>query len=146
MSYNSRTVQNFPNYMDLKNKYKSTSGAIGALPMINTSDGNNFYPIILFVIADSPADKAGLKPRDIITKIDGKVTLNLSLAQIGSLLRKNQGESIALEYKRDNTVFNVTLVCVDVVILKNNQHVIKLNNNGDVVKVKVPSRSANDKG
>lgn len=133
-------AHNFPAYSDLKDKYKSTNGTDGVLPIINTSDGNNFYPIIFGVIAGSPADKAGLRPRDILTKIDGKDTLNLSLAQVGSLLRKNQGESAVLEYKRDDSVSDVTLLFVDKAIAKNNPNIITLNNDGNVTKVKVPEK------
>lgn len=66
------------------------------------------------VVADSPAEKAGLQADDIITKIDGeRVTANddQSLAKI--LLSKKVGQSISVTYYRDGEEKNVNVILED---------------------------------
>ncbi|HYV38797.1 MAG TPA: PDZ domain-containing protein [Gemmataceae bacterium] len=68
---------------------------------VNMKGGNQFgvLPEIAKVAPGSAADKAGLKPGDIITEIDGKAVVNQ--AQIMHLLGpKYIGDTIALKYKR----------------------------------------------
>lgn len=65
--------------------------------------------VILEVIADSPADAAGLKRLDIITKVDGKTVTNAS--EVVSAVRQHKpGDQIAFEILRGNQTqpINVT--------------------------------------
>jgi len=60
------------------------------------------------VIPNSPADKAGLRERDIITEIDGtKIDEDHSL--ISLLSRKNVGDEVALKVLRDGNELTITV-------------------------------------
>ncbi len=65
---------------------------------------------VVEVVADSPAEEAGLQPDDIVTKIDGKeLTEETALADI--IADKKPGDTLKLEVWRDgetNTI-NITL-------------------------------------
>lgn len=66
---------------------------------LKTADIYGDLPEIGEVTKDSAAARAGLKPGDILTEIDGKPVLRM--AQILHILgRKYEGDKIALKYKR----------------------------------------------
>jgi len=44
--------------------------------------------------ADGPAEKAGIQPRDVVVKIDGKATAGLSLYDAGELLQGAEGSQV----------------------------------------------------
>ena len=52
--------------------------------------------IVIAPIADSPADRAGIKAGDIILEIDGKPTSGMSLAEAVALIRGPRGTSVRL--------------------------------------------------
>ncbi len=54
-------------------------------------------------ITGSPAEKAGIQPRDRIIKIEGKPTENLTLDQAASLMRGRVGTAVSLVIDRDGT-------------------------------------------
>lgn len=54
-------------------------------------------------ITGSPAEKAGIQPRDRILKIEGKPTENLTLDQAASLMRGRIGTAVSLVIDRDGT-------------------------------------------
>ncbi|MEI3499353.1 MAG: S41 family peptidase [Bacilli bacterium] len=58
--------------------------------------------IIYSVIEDSPAQKAGLKPGDIIIKIDDKDFTNKETTALTSYVQNNKNEKFKLTVKRDN--------------------------------------------
>jgi S1-C subfamily serine protease len=57
--------------------------------------------LIMEVLADSPADKAGLKAKDVILKINGTEPTSLQeFREIIGLLKV--GDTVTLEIRRDN--------------------------------------------
>ncbi len=52
---------------------------------------------VIAPVKDTPADKAGIKPGDLILKIAGKDAINLSLPEAVNLIRGRKGTTIALE-------------------------------------------------
>jgi carboxyl-terminal processing protease len=51
----------------------------------------------------SPADRAGIKPGDIIVKVDGKNTSTLSSAQVADLLKGAKGTVVTVTLSREGT-------------------------------------------
>ncbi|PTF04661.1 serine protease [Staphylococcus devriesei] len=49
---------------------------------------------------DSPAEKAGIKPKDLVTKVNGKSTKNKPLDQIVKMVRGKEGTTVTLTIKR----------------------------------------------
>ncbi len=94
-SYVGNTNSSFSIY--LEGKYKGTG------IQVYNDEKNNI--VIYDVIPNSPAEKAGLKKGDIITKIGNKDTTNMTISNFSKLVKKQT--SIKLTYKRqekENTV------------------------------------------
>ncbi len=60
------------------------------------SDIKDGYPVVLAPIEGSPAWDAGVLPGDIITKIDGHSTFQLSFPEVANKLRGDVGTKVAL--------------------------------------------------
>ncbi len=58
------------------------------------------WPTVIAPIADSPADRLGLRPGDQLIKIEGKSTYDLNENQIIERLRGNQGSKVTVTLKR----------------------------------------------
>ncbi len=93
-------------YKDLQVK---TTGEFGGLGIeITVKDG------LLYVMSpmdDSPAKKAGIRSGDVIIKIDGEFTKNLSLTDAVKKLRGPKGSTVVLTISRDgvNHLVNIKI-------------------------------------
>jgi len=81
---------------------KGDSGSIGIGVELGV-DKDSGYPKILQVIPRNQAEKAGLKPGDLITSIDGLDTKGLTPERIRSLLTGKEGTHVNLMVQRDGT-------------------------------------------
>lgn len=79
-------------------------GGIGA--SINYSGK---LPLIVSVYKGFAADKAGLKPGDVITKIDGQVLQEIELSNLSSLLLGIPDSPVSLEVERQGKTTQVNL-------------------------------------
>ena len=68
-------------------------------------------------IAGSPAEKAGIQPRDRITQIEGTPTENLTLDEAASLMRGRIGTTVSLTIDRDDTPTQEILIVRDRITL-----------------------------
>lgn len=76
-------------------------GNFGGLGIyIEADDKNNKALTIVEPMEGTPAMQAGLKPRDIITEIDGKSTLGMQLEEATRMLRGPIGSTVTLTIKR----------------------------------------------
>lgn len=91
-------------YREIQVETKGEFGGIGI--EISTRDG---ILTIVTPIADTPAEKAGLKPNDKVVKIDGKITKNLTINESVNLMRGKPGSTVTLTIWRDNHVFDVSV-------------------------------------
>ncbi len=57
--------------------------------------------VILDVLKNTPANKAGIKPGDILTKVNGKDVHGLDLADVSKLIRGPIGSVVGVEFIRD---------------------------------------------
>ena len=88
-------------YMDAKqfqDMQVQTKGEFGGLG-IEVSEDNGLIKVIS-PIDDTPAAKAGIKPGDIITALDGKTVLGISLADAVQRMRGAPNTQIMLTIKR----------------------------------------------
>jgi carboxyl-terminal processing protease len=88
-------------YMDadqFRDMQVQTNGEFGGLG-IEVSEDNGLIKVIS-PIDDTPAAKAGIKPGDIITALDGKTVLGLSLADAVQRMRGPPNTRIVLTIKR----------------------------------------------
>jgi len=99
-------------YLDPK-EYKDlqvgTTGEFGGLG-IEVGMENGFVKVIA-PIDDTPAQKAGIQPGDLIIRIDGKPVKGMSLSEAVNLMRGKAGTDITLTIVRDQSEqpFSVTL-------------------------------------
>lgn len=70
---------------------------IGCL-ILNTEDGITVYHIY----EDSPADKAGLKEKDVILSVDNKDTKDMTLDDLSTYIRENKNKEVTLKVKRED--------------------------------------------
>lgn len=83
-------------YKDMQTETKGEFGGIGI--EITIKDG---FPAVISAIEDTPAFKVGLKPGDLIIKIDGKLTKNMSLTDVVKLIRGAKGKPVILSIMRE---------------------------------------------
>lgn len=68
------------------------------------------YVRITSPMKDSPAEKAGIKPLDVVTKVDNQSIKNQSLNKIVEKVRGKKGTTVTLTIQRDNQKpFNVKI-------------------------------------
>lgn len=78
---------------------ESTSGEFGGLGIeVGTEDG---FIKVVSPIDDTPASKAGIQPGDLIVKIDGQPTKDMSLMEAVDKMRGKAGSKIDLTLVRD---------------------------------------------
>lgn len=65
--------------------------------------------MIVSPIAGSPAEKAGLKPNDVLLKADDKNLTGLSLNEAVSFIRGEKGSEVLLTIRRGETQFEVSV-------------------------------------
>jgi carboxyl-terminal processing protease len=98
---------NIDDYTDLKNQ---TNGEFGGLGIeVGTEDG---YIEVISPIDDTPAAKAGLKPGDLIIRINNKSVKDMTLREAVNLMRGAKGTSVDLTVlrKSDRSIFQVSVI------------------------------------
>jgi carboxyl-terminal processing protease len=81
---------------DFNNQLSGTITGIGA--ELGTNDQNNI--VIISPLSGYPAEKAGLKPKDIIAAVDGKSTQGMTVDAVVSKIRGKAGTPVTLTVVR----------------------------------------------
>ncbi|HUI54458.1 MAG TPA: S41 family peptidase [Bryobacteraceae bacterium] len=68
----------------------------------------NGKTVVVAPFAGSPAYKAGLRPGDIITKVNDKPTDNLSTTEVADLLKGPRGTQVTIEVSREGSATPLT--------------------------------------
>lgn len=88
-------------YMDKEVTAQFNQSLDSSFDGIGTEIGvENDKVIIVAPYKDSPAEKAGLKPKDEIVTIDGKTIKGLNVQEISMKIRGKKGTSVTIEVKR----------------------------------------------
>ncbi|KXK07547.1 MAG: putative CtpA-like serine protease [Microgenomates bacterium OLB22] len=86
---------------DLGGKFEGIGAELGL---------ENNQIIITSPLQDSPAEKAGIKPRDQILKVDGDSTAGWTLSQAVQKIRGEKGTKVTLTILRGNDQKDITIV------------------------------------
>lgn len=100
-------------------------------------DGDNI--VIVAPIAGFPAEKAGLKPKDVIVEIDGQSTHGLGISEAVKKIRGPEGTEVKLRVIRDQkedlsftiTRENITIPSVEYKVLDGNIGYLKISRFAD---------------
>lgn len=98
-------------YMDndmtesLNEQLEGTYDGIGIEMTIN----NKGVIYVTQVFKNTPAEKAGLKPDDILVALDGESLEGKTTAEVASIIKKGKKSEFKLTYKRDNIEKTVTV-------------------------------------
>lgn len=98
-------------YMDndmtesLNEQLEGTYDGIG----IEMTMNNKGVIYVTQVFKNTPAEKAGLKPDDILVALDGKSLEGKTTAEVASIIKKGTKSEFKLTYKRDNIEKTVTV-------------------------------------
>ncbi|MBU0706015.1 PDZ domain-containing protein [Patescibacteria group bacterium] len=98
-------------YMNSVQNQNFQDGLDGEIEGIGAVIGYNENNEIVIVspIKDSPADKAGLIPKDIIVAVDDKDITGMSLENVVGLIKGPRGTEVKLKIKRSTAYMNFTI-------------------------------------
>lgn len=86
---------------EFKNMQIDTSGELTGVGIQLAQDEQTKKLMVIAPIEDTPAFKAGILAKDIITKIDGKSTDGMDVNDAVKLIRGQEGSSVTLTVKRE---------------------------------------------
>ena len=87
-----------------------TSGELTGVGIQITIDNETDQILVVSPIEGSPAFRAGIKSKDIITSIDGEQTKGMSIENVVKLIRGERSTEVELEIKRDNKIILFNLL------------------------------------
>lgn len=97
----------FLNASDSKQFEEQLSGSFEGIGAELSKDGNNI--VIVSPIAGYPAEKAGLKPKDIIVQINDEDATDLTVTEAVNKIRGPKGTTVKLKIARDGQPLDFTI-------------------------------------
>lgn len=88
------------NREDFKNFQEETKGEFFGVGIWVAKENNHI--LVVSVIEDTPAEKAGIKSNDVIVKVDGKEVKGLSIEAVTARIKGPKGTKVVLSIKRKN--------------------------------------------
>ncbi len=73
---------------------------VGMYIQLGLGPSNNLVPTVLYPLAGSPAMRAGLRPHDVIIRVDGKSTAGLNLTSVANMLKGPKGTIVRVTVSR----------------------------------------------
>jgi carboxyl-terminal processing protease len=100
---------NYFNAKDAKDFNQELTGSFTGIGAELGSDNDN-HIVIVSPLSGYPAEKAGLKPKDIIAAVDGNSTYGMSIDSVVKKIRGPENTNVTLTIVRgSNTPFDVTI-------------------------------------
>lgn len=84
-----------------------TNGTFGGVGIVITEEEG--YIVVVAPIKGTPGDRAGIRPRDRILRVDGRDIRGLDMDTAGQLMRGKAGTEVVLEIERDGKTFSVPI-------------------------------------
>lgn len=81
----------------------------GLSVLMQTNNGNDFYPTVIALAPKSSGEQAKLKRMDFIIAVNGQTTLNVKLPQFRDMVSAITGNQAKLTIKRADKVFEVDI-------------------------------------
>ena len=97
----------FLNAADSKQFNEQLSGSFEGIGAELSKDGNNI--VIVSPIAGYPAEKAGLKPKDIIVQINDEDATDITVTEAVNKIRGQKGTAVKLKVARDGQPLDFTI-------------------------------------
>lgn len=97
------------NSSQAKEFFKELDGSFEGIGAQLGQDANGNV-VVIAPLADSPAAKAGIKPQDIIVKIDGKDAVGISVNDAVTRIRGAKDTTVNLELLRSNQKIEISVV------------------------------------
>lgn len=94
---------------EFKEMQIDTSGELSGVGIQLSLDKDSKELVVVSPIEGSPASKAGVQPKDVITAIDGKSTRGMSTEDAVKLIRGQEGSRVTLTLRRKGQVLDVPL-------------------------------------
>ena len=93
----------------------TTSGSFGGVGMYiskqpDNEDGQAGYIEVIAPIEDTPADRLGVRAKDVIVEIDGTDTVDMTIDDAVNALRGPPGTSVDVRFARGASRFNIDIV------------------------------------
>lgn len=106
------TLDEFSTYMDETNSNNFSITLNGSYSGIGVQIGEDKDKniIVTAVFKDSPAEKAGIKPGDILISINGKDSKELGSTGFVKEVKNSESKELKVKYKRDEEEKEVTLI------------------------------------
>ena len=95
------------NIEDSKSFQEELSGSFEGIGAELGKEGANI--VIISPISGSPAEKAGIKPKDILVKIDEKSASDITISEAVKLIRGKAGTDVKLTLARDGNKVETTI-------------------------------------
>lgn len=92
---------------EMQEYMKDTTGKYVGIGVYITNNTKTNEIVVLMPIKESPAEEAGIKSGDVITKIDGISYTGEELSKASSALKSEEGTKAQLEVIRDGKVLNI---------------------------------------
>ena len=129
------TGDNYTEYLNAKEAEEFNNDLNGTFSGIGAELGKEESNIVIVApIAGYPAEKAGLRPKDIIAEIDGETAYDLSVSEAVKKIRGPEGTKVKLKIVRDKsetldfeiTRQQITIPSVESEILEGNIGYLKI--------------------
>ncbi|MFQ6539145.1 MULTISPECIES: S41 family peptidase [Aphanothece] len=95
---------------EFKEMQIDTSGELSGVGIQLSLDKDTKDLVVVAPIEGSPASRAGVQPKDVITAIDGKSTKGMSTEDAVKLIRGQAGTTVTLTLRRKSQVLELPLV------------------------------------